>query len=182
MPNDTNTTDTVAAQNAEAANANVGESSALSASATTANQAQATTLTGNTASNSLTGSGSNATTNAADTFIADPTTQQPSTAGTSGVAPGTPATTGMAAGVAPVVKLSPLQAAQQGDNTAPNVNVKTPANAPHPVVHTVSTKVSELRTIINNLEQTPWIQRAGKDLQAFEEWVVQHFEEMKRKG
>ena len=105
-------------------------------------------------------------------------------AGTSGV-PAGQLSTGMAAGE-PVVKLSSAIPAEQehpqldlGD-TPTNVNVLA-VGAPHPVVHKVGGLVAELRLIIGNIEKSPAIMRAEKDLQTFEEWVVQHFEDLKRK-
>ena len=64
-----------------------------------------------------------------------------------------------------------------------NVNV-TVKGAPHPIVGIVKTGVADLRTVVANVQKqtpTPWLDRALKDLQTFEEWVVQHFEEMKKK-
>ena len=105
-------------------------------------------------------------------------------AGTSGV-PAGQLSTGMAAGE-PTVKLSstvPLSVEQPqldlGD-TPTNVNVSA-VGAPHPVVHKVNSLVAELRLIISNIEKSPAIMRAEKDLQTYEEWVVQHFEDLKRK-
>jgi hypothetical protein len=66
-------------------------------------------------------------------------------------------------------------------STASNVNVLTPAQAPHPIVQVVTEHTAELKSIVANQPQSVWLDRALKDLQAFEEWVVQHFEELKRK-
>lgn len=105
-------------------------------------------------------------------------------AGTSGV-PAGQLNTGMAAGE-PTVKLSstvPPSAEQPqldlGD-TPTNVNVSA-IGAPHPVVAKVNGLVAELRLIISNIEKSPAVMRAEKDLQTCEEWVVQHFEDLKRK-
>jgi len=111
-------------------------------------------------------------------FINDPASQQPSTAGTSGQ---TDVKTGMALDVS-VNRLAPLDAAQEGANLgiAANVNVVA-VGAPHPIVEAVQQRTKELKAIVANQERTPWIERALKDLQTFEEWVVQHFEELRRK-
>lgn len=200
-----NTTDAqVAAQNAEAANANPGES-ASSASGTSA-----TAPSTNTGSVGLTGNGSDANSqnptvasaagapNTANTSAATgavaknaaspsspPANPNPAPlAGTSGKAPGTN-TTGMAASGNAPKKLTPSAVVSKtpGANAgvdSPNVNVKHPG-AVNPVVGMVSSRIAELKTIVGAQEKTPWIQRALKDLQTAEEWVVQHFEEMKRK-
>ena len=112
-------------------------------------------------------------------FINDPATQQPSLAGTSGKQGND---TGMAFDVG-VEKLTPAAAAQSGSNLgvdAANVNVKA-VGAPNPILHEVQKRTAELKLMVSNQEKTPWIQRALKDLQTFEEWVIQHFEEAKRK-
>lgn len=181
MVDATNTTDAqVAAQNAEAANANVGES-AQSGTGTPATAASAST--GNVASSPSSAlSGSDATTKA--TPGAPPISKPNPLAGTSGKAPGTN-TTGMAASGNAPKKLTPSAVVSKtpGANAgvdSPNVNVKHPG-AVNPVVGMVSSRIAELKTIVGAQEKTPWIQRALKDLQTAEEWVVQHFEEMKRK-
>lgn len=116
---------------------------------------------------------------AEDTFLNNPQLQLPSLAGTSGK-------TGLETGMAldnTVETVTAQEAAQTGSNLgvdAGNVNV-VGVGAPHPVVSSVHSYVTELRAIVVKQEQTPWIQRAIKDLQTFEEWVVQHFEELKRK-
>lgn len=119
-------------------------------------------------------------------FVNDPTTQQPGVAGTSGAAPGTN-TTGMNS-EQPVLELSPNAAASAGAGnagvdatTASNVNVRTPAEAVHPIVQVVSEHTAVLKSVVAKQPQSVWLDRALKDLQTFEEWVVQHFEEMKRK-
>ena len=183
MDNTNNTTDAqVAAQNAEAANANLGEpSTGQSASGTSATAAS--TNTGNVAStpnSALSGSGASTATPAS--APANPNSAP--LAGTSGKAPGTNDTGMAASGNAPE-KLTPSAVVSKtpGANAgvdSPNVNVKAPG-AVNPIVATVQSRIAELKTIVGNQEKTPWVQRALKDLQTAEEWVVQHFEEMKRK-
>lgn len=93
--------------------------------------------------------------------------------------------TGMAAGAA-IDKATPAASMTIGDNAGvdtSNVNIAA-SNVPHPIVSLVTGQVAELRMIVSNVHKqtpTPFLERALKDLQTFEEWVVQHYEELKRK-
>lgn len=188
MTDDTNNAGTATADAVAAAN-QAAAGSTLTGTEGNANApaAELDTLTSaSTAAGATTLSGSSPAAKADAEFVADPTSQKVSLAGTSGAAPGTNAT-GMNV-KQPTLKLSPAAAASAGGNegvdasTASNVNVLTPSISAHPIVQVVAKHTAELKSVVGQQPKSVWLERALKDLQAFEEWVVQHFEEMKRKA